>query len=206
MAYRDGKSIRRELNALAAEQGGYFTAKQAQTLGYDRQRLAYHVQAGNFERADRGLYRIPTLPLSEHDDLVRATLWTRDRSDVRQGVVSHQTALALHDLGDLFAGAVHLTVPKTFRKPPPRGVVLHHQDLSREDWAEHAGFRATTPLRTLVDVAGASEVSSDELRKAVRDALDRGLVARSKLEAAVRSHTGAPRLAAAMPQPRRAAR
>src|SRR5918999_1736628 len=156
MAYRDGKSIRRELSALAAEQGGYFTAKQAQALDYD------------------------PLPLSEHDDLVRLTLWTRDRADVPQGVVSHQAALALHDLSDVFAGAVHLTVPKTFRKPPPRGVVLHHQDLSREDWAEHAGFRATTPLRTLLDVASAAEVSSDELRKAVRDALERGLVARSK--------------------------
>jgi predicted transcriptional regulator of viral defense system len=204
MAYRDGKSIRRELSALAAEQGGYFTAKQAQALDYDRRRLAYHVRAGNFERAGRGLYRIPTLPLSEHDDLVRLTLWTRDRADVPQGVVSHQAALALHDLSDVFAGAVHLTVPKTFRKPPPRGVVLHHQDLSREDWAEHAGFRATTPLRTLLDVASAAEVSSDELRKAVRDALERGLVARSKLESAVRGHAAAPRLAAAMTQARRA--
>jgi len=52
MAYQSGKPIQREISALAAQQGGYFTAKQAEALGYERRRLAYHVDAGNFERVE----------------------------------------------------------------------------------------------------------------------------------------------------------
>lgn len=181
MAYQSGKSIQRDIAALAAGQGGYFTAKQADALGYERRRLAYHVAAGNFERVDRGLYRLPSLPPSEHDDLVRATFWSRDRSDAPQAAVSHRTALALHGLSDLFAGAVHLTVPPGFRKQPPRGWVLHRTELEPREIEEREGFRVTTPLRTLVDVSASDDVGDEEFAKAVRDALERGVVSRRKL-------------------------
>ncbi len=186
MTYQRGKPIQREIAALAASQGGYFTAKQADALGYERRRLAYHVTAGNFERVDRGLYRLPSLPASEQDDLIRASFWSRDRSDAPQAVVSHRTALALHGLSDLFAVAIHLTVPPGFRKRPPRGWVLHRAEIDPADAEEREGFRVTTPLRTLVDVADSDEVGDDELAKAVRDAVGRGIVSRRKLIGAAR--------------------
>jgi len=181
MTYQSGKPIQRKIAALAASQGGYFTAQQAGELGYERRRLAYHVAAGNFERIDRGLYRVPSLPPSEHDDLVRATFWSRDLSDKPQATVSHRTALALHGLSDLFAGAVHLTVPPGFRKRPPRGWILHRALVAPEDTEEREGFKVTTPLRSLLDVSESDDVGDDELAKAVRDALDQGLVSRRKL-------------------------
>ena len=100
MTYRSQKYALRSLTALALTQGGYFTAKQAEQAGYRNPHLVYHLKAGNFERAGHGLYRIPTLPLSAHDDLVRLSLWSRGRDDQPQAVVSHQTALGLYDLGD----------------------------------------------------------------------------------------------------------
>lgn len=181
MVYSSGKPIQREIAALAATQGGYFTARQAEALGYERRRLAYHADAGNFERAGQGLYRFPTLPFSEHDDLVRAYFWSRDQSDAPQATVSHRTALALHELSDLFAGQLHLTVPPGFRKRPLRGWVLHRGTLARTDVEEREGFRVTTPLRTLLDVSHSADVSDEELAKAVRDALQRGSVSRKKL-------------------------
>lgn len=181
MKYRRGKPVRRRITALAATQGGYFTSRQAAQLGYERRRLAYHAAAGNFERVAQGLYRLPALPPSEHDDLVRATFWSRDRADVPQATVSHRTALSLHGLSDLFAGAVHLTVPPGFRKPAPRGWILHPGRLAPEEIEQREGFQVTSPLRTLLDVAGSDDVGYDELVEAVRDAMARGLVARRRL-------------------------
>ena len=48
----------RSLYSKALEQGGYFTAKQANEAGYDYTHLDYHVAAGNFERVGHGLYKL----------------------------------------------------------------------------------------------------------------------------------------------------
>jgi predicted transcriptional regulator of viral defense system len=175
----------RALASLAHGQGGYFTAKQAKEAGYDYPHLEYHLSVGNFARVGHGLYRLPTVPPAEHDDLIRLTLWSRNQKDVPQAVVSHESALVLHELTELLPDRIHLTVPATFRKPAPRGCVLHKGGLAPEDVEERAGFRATTPLRTLLDAA-AGGVSQEQLDKAVKDALARGLVRRAKLAEALR--------------------
>ena len=96
MAYRSTQNARRELSDLALTQGGYFTAKQAAAAGYGKRHLDYHVKAGNFECVERGLFRLPTVALSEYDDLIRLSLWSRGRDDRPQAVVSHETALGVH--------------------------------------------------------------------------------------------------------------
>ncbi|MCA3005895.1 MAG: hypothetical protein LW650_02720 [Planctomycetaceae bacterium] len=180
MTYRDQKDALRSLTALAVTQGGYFTAKQAGVAGYGTAHLAYHVSAGNFERSGRGLYRIATLPTSEHDDLVRLWLWTRDRNDRPQGTVSHQTALSLHDLGELIPGEIHLTVPRVFRKRAPKGCRLHKGKVEAGDSKEMFGFRVTTPLRTLQDLAADGSLSREQLMVAVSAATERGLIRREQ--------------------------
>jgi predicted transcriptional regulator of viral defense system len=194
MKYRDPHESHRALHAIAAGQGGYFTAKQAATAGYDYPHLTYHLKAGNFERAQHGLYRVITIPLAEHDDLIRLSLWSRDRRDVPQAVVSHETALAMHQLSDVLPRRIHLSVPRTFRKSPPPNCVLHRAKIERSEMEPRDGYSLTTPLRTLLDVAAAKTVTSEQLAKAVDDAIERGLVRRSKLEAAVRSNPAASRL------------
>lgn len=195
MAYRDTQQALRALTAVAAAQGGYFTAQQAEQAGYDFNHLTYHVNRGNFERSGRGLYRIPTIPLSEHDDLIRLTLWSRGRDDVPQAVVSHESALSLHELSDMLPGKVHLTVPRTFRRPAPPECVLHRAKLAEADSTVWGAFRVTTPLRTLLDVAMEDAVPTEQLERAVRDALERGLVVQSKLRAAAEAADANSRLA-----------
>jgi predicted transcriptional regulator of viral defense system len=145
----------------------------------------YHVASGNFERVGHGLYRFPNLPLGENDQLVRLSLWSRNRRDEPQAVVSHESALVLHERTELLPGAVHLTVPPTFRKVPPKGCVLHKGTLSSEEVEERTGFRVTTPLRTLLDVA-AGDISQEQLEKAISLALSRGLVRKARLLEAAR--------------------
>jgi predicted transcriptional regulator of viral defense system len=190
---RSSRQAARQLFSKALEQGGYFTAKQAKEAGYDYPHLDYHVATGNIERVEHGLYRLPSLPPGEHDDFVRLTLWSRNRQDEPQAVLSHESALVLHDLSELLPADIHLTVPPTFRKAPPAGCVLHKARLVPKDIEERAGFRVTTPLRTLLDVAD-SGVPEEQLQKAVADALARGLVRKKQLLEAARKSPRARRL------------
>jgi predicted transcriptional regulator of viral defense system len=192
---RSRKDAARALAALAHEQGGYFTTKQAVQAGYGYRHLDYHETAGNFERVGHGLYRLPTVPPAEHDDLIRLSLWSRNQKDLHQAVVSHESALVLHDLSELLPDRTHLTVPPTFRKPAPHGVILHRAVLDPNEIEERAGFKVTTPLRTLVDAA-AGGVSLEQLEKAVEGALSRGLVRRAKLVEALQDHPRLSRLEA----------
>jgi predicted transcriptional regulator of viral defense system len=194
MAYRATKTAFRQLIVLAQTQGGYFTAKQAAALGYRYPHLDYHVRAGNFERAGHGFYRLPEIPLSEHDDLVRLSFWSRDRDDQPQAVASHQTALAVHGLSDLLPAKIHLTVPLTFRKEPTKGIFLHRALVTAAEAEEREGYRVTTPLRTILDVAGDKSLASEHLKKAVTEALERGLVRRSQLAAEAKKMPGLSRL------------
>lgn len=194
MNYRPTKLADRELTELAQSQAGYFTAKQAARFGYKYPHLAYHVKAGNFERAGHGLYRLPEIPLSEQDELVRLAFWSRNRDDQPQAVASHQTALAVHDLSDLLPSKIHLTVPLGFRKAAEPGVVLHRNKLSSQAVQKREGFAVTTPLHTLLDVANDKSIGDEHLQKAIRQAMDRGLVRKSKLLSAAKKSTAESRL------------
>jgi predicted transcriptional regulator of viral defense system len=182
LPYRDTKAALRRLTDVAASQGGYFTARQAERGGYGASHLSYHVRAGNFERAGHGLYRIPTLPLSDHDDLVRLWLWSRGRDDRPQAVISHQTALALHDLAELIPTTIHLTVPPGFRKRRPRGCLLHKGIVEPAATQPFDVITVTTPLKTLGDLAIDCTMPTGQFRNAVSTALKRGLITRREAE------------------------
>ena len=175
----------RSLRTVAHEQGGYFTAKQAKISGYDYPHLEYHVSTGAFERVAHGLYRLSDIPVAENEDLIQLSLWSRNRADEPQAVVSHESALVLHDLTELLPDAIHLTVPTGFRKVPPEGCVIHKGVLLPADMEERTGFRVTTPLRTLLD-ASAGTTSEEQLEKAVMEALGLGLVRRKRIVEAAR--------------------
>ena len=136
----------RSLASLANAQGGYFTAKQARDAGYEYPQLVYHVTSGNFERVDHGLYRLPTVPLSEHDELIRLTLWSRNQKDEPQAVVSHESALVLHDLSELLPGRDPPDRPAEVPQGRRRRAAYSTRRLSPTDEVEErAGFRVTSP-------------------------------------------------------------
>jgi predicted transcriptional regulator of viral defense system len=199
MAYRAPQAARQALVRVAQVQGGYVTAAQAREAGYGPQHLTYHVRAGNLERVGHGLYRLPELSMDENDDLVRLALWSRDRRGRPQAVVSHQSALALRDLSDILPRQIHLTVPPTFRKPAPRGCVLHRAVLVDGECDAWTVFSVTTPLRTLCDVATSRGVSMEQLELAVEQVLQRGLVRLAVLRDAAAA-PGRERLASAVAQ------
>ena len=98
--------------------------------------------------------------------------------------MSHETALQAYELSDVMPAKIHLTVPKSFRKQAPEEALLHYADLPDDAIRKQDGYRITTPLRTLLDVA-ASPLSPEHLQAATTDALKSGLVRHEDLEAAV---------------------
>ena len=168
------------LLTMAAEQGGYFTAHQARVIGYGYDDQHYHVEQGHWCKVARGLYRLQGYPQPAAWDLIELTLLSADRTGVPQLVFSHETALVLHELSEVNPPELHAIVPPGFRKQLPLEVVLHYARLAEEDWEAREGYRVTTPLRTLLDIA-ASPTSWPFLEDAVRQALARGLVRRGQL-------------------------
>lgn len=160
----------------ASAQEGYFTTGQAAGAGYSTQLLLKHIRAGRVVRKRRGIYRLVHLPAGAHEDLIIAWLWS-----VMAGVISHQTALALHGLSDALPAYIHLTLPHAWRRRRfriPAGVVLHHADVSPDDRAWFGATPITSPRRTLNDCAREA-MAPDLLRQAARQAMRRGLVARA---------------------------
>jgi len=167
------RDLRRRLFETAAGQGGYFTAAQAKELGYSYQAQAHHVSAGNWLRIDRGVFRLAEWIPALHDELARWILWSRGR-----GVVSHQTALSVHGIGELESGRIELTVPPGFTMRH-RAVALHFAALPKTDVVPMGGFTVTSPARTIIDVA--PSIDKDQLARVIDDARQAGLVSPRKL-------------------------
>lgn len=168
---------RRRLWRRAAAQRGYFTAAQALEEGYSYQSQYFHVHRGHWLRIDRGVYRFlefADLPAGEHDHLVRWALWSQGRA-----VVSHTTALGVHDLGIANPVEIHLTVPRDFRRRNP-SVALHRAELTNDEVEEREGFRVTTPIRAIAESAE-DRADQDVIDSAVAELLDRGAATKNQL-------------------------
>ena len=173
-----------KLFAVVERQAGYFAASLALEAGCGHASQSHHHKVGNWLRDGWGIYRLAHFPHLAGEDFVRLMLWSRDRAGVMHAVVSHASALQAYALSDVLPHEMHVIVPKRFRKKSPTGVVLHRADLAKDDMRERDGYRITTPLRTLLDVA-ASPLSLEHLEAATGEALERGLVRRCALEEAV---------------------
>lgn len=168
------QDLRQQLSALAFQQAGYFSAAQALEVGYSYQAQKYHVDHGNWVRVQRALFRLPGWPSEATDAYARWSVWSGG-----QGVVSHESALAVHDLSDVNPARVHLTVPAGFRASDS-ALELHRGGVTADEAEQRSGWRVTTPMRTLVDVAG-SGTPLEIVEDAFADALERGLVTQRRL-------------------------
>lgn len=157
----------------ALDQHGLVTSEDARDLGIDQRRLVEMERRGTLERVARGLYRFNAIPHTANDQLMEAVLWPRRA----RGVLTHDTALDLHDLCDINPDKIHITVPRRYRiiRELPPAYKVHHRDLPAEDRTLIEGLPTVKPRRAILD---AIETGIDP--KLVEQALDtvrrRGLV------------------------------
>ncbi len=191
---RSSKDASRCLHSIAEAQAGFFTAKQAHSAGFSASSHTYHVREGHWIREYRGIYRLRSFPAVLRPELARWHLWSMDRAGRAQGVYSHSTALGLYvtpemrppELHPNLHPDLHMTVPTGFRRSgaTPEGLALHFADLPESDIGARNGYRLTTPLRTILDLAAANAMPREELSKVLLQIVKRGLIARGQVKSA----------------------
>src|SRR5581483_4219751 len=153
-----------QLFSLAESQAGYFTSKQAHDVGFSDDLIQYYLRH---------------YPSSTHEDVMAAWL------AVPGSVVSHDTALVLHDITDLIPSRIHLTVPRSKRNLPRiSGVRIHtsSEPPNSKDVVVREGMRITSISRTIVDLMVANEVAPEHIEHAIRQALGSHLTGFAELE------------------------
>ena len=166
---------REKLFEVTSLQQGYFAAKQALNAGYSYRMQSHYRKNGEWLEIDRGIFRLAQFPNTPDEDYVRWSLWSRDRSGQPQAVLSHDSALSIHELSDVMPAKIHLTVPPGFRKKTPKGCVIHKGHIPDDAKEQREGFFVTTPLRSIVDSAECN-LSMDYLEQAIRQTCDKGML------------------------------
>jgi predicted transcriptional regulator of viral defense system len=181
-----------KLFEIADRQQGYFTAGQAKECGYYDSHFKRYLSSGEWVKMGRGLYRLARYPLSDRPDLIEWSLWSRNKQGEIQGVWSHETALDLYELCDIMPAKLHLTVPHNFRKSIsiPLVLKLHRANLKEKDWTEQQGYRVTTPIKTLLDLAETSQISDDLLKQAVIEGRKKGILSKHLIESLPKNKAG----------------
>ena len=170
------------LYEIAENQAGYFTAQQAHSAGFSKERISYYVTTGRFSRVQRGIYRLVQFPGSPYEDLFVA--WLKTGLDA---VISHESALYLYKLSDVLPIEVHVIMPRTGSRRR-KGIRLHTNRLDPGDVTRREGLPVTNPTRTIIDVAF-SGTAEEQIAKAVHDAIRQGLTSRDELLSAA-AHRG----------------
>ena len=161
---------------IASAQGGYFTAVQAKHAGFSEKNHLYHVQAGNWIREWRGIYRLVRFPLRDDAQYSLWGIWSLNRNGTLQGVFSLETALSLFELSDLQPEKLHMTVPRGYRRHSeiPKILILHHATIEPSECEERRGYSVTKPFRTIADIVRAQAVSPEFIKQAVNQAINKG--------------------------------
>lgn len=144
------------LAAIAQDQWGLVTRRQAERAGISPATLQRLASGSVLERVTQGVYRLAGSPTPDHLELRAA--WLQLAPDVpawertpREGVVSHRSAAAVYGLGHLPADRHEFTLPvrRQSRRPDVR---LHQREVADSEWISLHGLPVTRPARIATDL------------------------------------------------------
>lgn len=134
-----------ELFEIAASQHGFFSTRQAAGLGIGHASLYKSPDVGLTDF--RGVHRFLRFPAHEQDILVAAFVWSEG-----SGVISHGSALDLHDLSDYIPGRIEMTLPNAWlRRAVPQLIFPFYEELLAEDVQWWGAFKVTTARKSVED-------------------------------------------------------
>ncbi|MHB1474247.1 MAG: type IV toxin-antitoxin system AbiEi family antitoxin domain-containing protein [Dermatophilaceae bacterium] len=150
----------------AVDQHGLVTTDDARELGVDPTQLRLLAARGKLERTGRGVYRVMALPIDDLLPYAEAVAWAHGPA-----AISHESALAMRDIGDFNPSRVDLTIaPHYFpRRPVPRTLRLWRAPLSAEDVERVDGIPVAKVYTALRQVM-ASGSDPYHVHRAVSDA------------------------------------
>ncbi|MFK7917930.1 MAG: hypothetical protein AB8G14_07620 [Ilumatobacter sp.] len=153
---------------VAVDNGGYVTPSLVDVPAVELRKM---VTRGTLDSAGHGVYRVPSLPFDRHDEFILARLWAAGR-----GVVSHDSALLVHELCDINPTVVHLTIPTSYRISRAGGerYEVHRAELDDSEVTRIDAVVLTSIPRTLTDSIG--HAPGYLLRQAIDTAARRGAI------------------------------
>jgi predicted transcriptional regulator of viral defense system len=185
------------VGGIAADQWGLVTAKQAATEGVNGVQLKRLTDAGLMENVGRGVYLVTGAGYPQHLEIKIAWLrlapakraWQRNSTDPDSGVISHSSACLLHDLGDIPAGHVEITVPRRrVARDPDVQLRIAHLESSEVTMVD--GLPVTTAERTIIDLLR-SHADAGHIGGVIADAERRDLITLKALAHRVESFINA---------------
>ncbi|WP_217235537.1 type IV toxin-antitoxin system AbiEi family antitoxin domain-containing protein [Streptomyces sp. AC555_RSS877] len=171
------------LSGAAADQWGLVTTAQAKEIGLNAVQLLRLTEAGLLENVSRGVYLLTAGGTPRHVETKAAWLrlqpkafaWDRPIGHPDSGVVSHSSACQLHELGDIPAPDVEITVPRRRVTNEPF-VRLRTAPLESSEVTVVDGLPVTTVTRTITDLLQA-KADGGHIGGVIAEAERRDLVA-----------------------------
>ncbi|MFF5986985.1 type IV toxin-antitoxin system AbiEi family antitoxin domain-containing protein [Prauserella flavalba] len=168
------------LGEYTAQQWGLVTTAQAVAAGVNTVTLTRLADAGHLQPVRRGVYALDAAPESRLREEQAVWLWLnptvpaweRPKLDPDGGVLSHTSATIAHDVGDLVADAVELTVPRRRGTRDP-AVKLHRDgDLAEDDVVLVDGLPVTSVSRTVIDLLS-RRTDASHVAQVIRDGVEK---------------------------------
>lgn len=171
---------RSKLMALAAEQDGYVTLDDAQSVGVPKRDLQQLAHRGKIVRESTGVYRFEEFPRTRAAGFRYAVLWTGRGL----AALSHDTALSVLELSDINPPVIHVTVPKgeRVRRSGGDGIVVHYDDIPAKHVGWWEGIRCVKPFFAIQQAID-TRVPVQLIQQAMAEARDRGSITVAELAA-----------------------
>lgn len=166
------------LAELAAVQFGVVAREQLLALGVSATTISRWVNEGRLVRLYRGVYAVGHANLSVNGRRMAAVLACGSGA-----VLSHLTAAAHWGLLRSSAAAIHISLPSHRTVRAQGRIRIHQTRLHPSDTAIHESIPVTSPMRTLLDLAGV--VSEARLREAIEQSERLQLFDRHELDSLI---------------------
>jgi predicted transcriptional regulator of viral defense system len=175
------------LGEIADDQRGHVTTAQAERVAVSRVEIGRLASRGLLERVSHGVYRLLGSGYDPNSSVRSAWLALEPRRTAAERlgdpagiVVSHASAAALHQLGDLGGDILEFTADRRIQSMRD-GVRIHRGAVPPGDVTIVDGLPTTTVLRTIVDLIGDGH-DGEHVGAVIVDAVRRGAVSLHDLE------------------------
>ncbi len=181
---------RDRLFEIAVRQEGYFTASQAKDSGYETNNHSRQVASGQWVRLSRGVFRLAAFPPSSHEDLVLVSFWSRSKgSSEPRCIFSHETALALRNLGDFNPANINIVMPDNIAiramSQPPGDVRIIQETVPEEHWEVQGSINVACALWAVLQILARGDGDPELLRAALLEGIEKGVVTLDSIEAII---------------------
>jgi very-short-patch-repair endonuclease len=149
--------VQRDLESLIASQFGVVSREQALARGISRRMIERRLDSGHWVPMHRSVYRVAVVPRSLAQRAMAVSLWSAP-----DGLVSHETAATLWGLEGIATNDLHVLVPRARHMRSETVRVHRTSDLLPADRAMKQGIAITSPLRTVIDLAGGVDAAALE--------------------------------------------